>query len=192
MIVTAIVISPMAGRTKSALAHRGDLARIGAIALFVCGIVAAVVAVPRTNKPGPGIAAGPIAALPAHCQLRNKSDMGGFIIATRPDVPVSADGRNDLFGLAGYAQNDWFTGTTAQAAAGVAQINREGTTCVIARNDSTIVPLLKAANWRVIGQDTGGIGLVASTISRSSPSGYRRKGRLGCGTFRHCGCRLRS
>jgi hypothetical protein len=160
ILVAAIAVPPALPAIRSRLARRSDLANLAVGTFGIFAIVVAATAVPDTGSPGPNIPVRSTAALPAHCKLRNKSDLGGYVMATRPDVPVSADGRNDLFGLPGYQQNGWFTGTRQEAEQGLRQIEREGTTCVLARPDSTIVSLLERAGWKVAGTDPGGVALV--------------------------------
>jgi hypothetical protein len=160
VLVAAITVPPALPAIRSRLARRADLANVAVGTLGVIAIVFAATVVPDTGSPGTNIPVRATASLPTHCKLRNKSDLGGYVMATRPDVPVSADGRNDLFGLPGYEQNGWFTGTRQEAEQGLRQIEREGTTCVLARPDSTIVPLLERAGWKVAGADPGGVALV--------------------------------
>lgn len=168
ILAAAIFVPPALPAIRSRYAHRTDLAQfaVGAFLIFALGIAATVV--PDTGSPGPHIPVHATASLPASCQLRNKSDMGGYVMATRPDIPVSADGRNDLFGLPGYEQNGWFTGSRREAEYGVRQIDEEGTDCVLARPDSTLVPLLEHAGWKVVGRDPSGVALVRPVPGRRS------------------------
>ena len=50
---------------------------------------------PLRSPEFPSVAA---AALPGGCRLLNEYNDGGYLILVRPDVPVSQDGRNDLYG----------------------------------------------------------------------------------------------
>lgn len=165
LLAFAVFVPPSLPRVRGPLAGRVDLARVGVTAVMVIAVVFAASTVPSTGRPGPGIPIRATAALPAGCQLRNLSGMGGYVMATRPDVPVSADGRNDLYGLPGYDQNAWFTGTRSEAEAGISAIEREHTDCVLARNENTIVPLLRARGWEVAGHDPSGISLVPPSES---------------------------
>lgn len=167
VLAAAMFVPPVLPRLRARAAGRRDLARVGTIAFAVTALVIGILTVPGTGAPGPGIPVHATAALPARCQLRNLSGMGGYVMATRPDVPVSADGRNDLYGLAGYAQNSWFTGTLAEARSGLAQIDREGTDCALARPDNTLVKVLEDAGWRVVGLDPSGVSLVRPGPGRS-------------------------
>ena len=67
------------------------------------GLVAwAAVAVPsltHIGRPDPGVyPAGIVADIPSGCRLFNTYLLGGFVILERPDVPVSLDSRNDMYG----------------------------------------------------------------------------------------------
>lgn len=160
ILAIAVLVPPALPAIRSRPARRADLATVGVGTFALMALVVGVATAPDTGSTGSNIPVHSTAALPAHCKLRNKSDLGGYVMATRPDVPVSADGRNDLFGLPGYAQNEWFTGSRQAAEQGVRQIEREGTNCVLGRPDSTIVALLERAGWQVVGTDPGGIALV--------------------------------
>jgi hypothetical protein len=39
-----------------------------------------------------------VTGIPPHCRLFNTDTLGGFVILERPDVRVSLDSRNDLYG----------------------------------------------------------------------------------------------
>lgn len=169
VLAVAILVPVVLPRARGRFAGRRDLARVGTTTFGAVALTIAVLTVPKTGAPGPGIPVHATAALPAHCQLRNLSGMGGYVMATRPDVPVSADGRNDLYGLDGYAQNSWFTGTTAEARSGLEQIDREGTDCVLARPDNTLVEVLRDAGWSVAGRDASGVSLVRPAPRRGEP-----------------------
>ncbi|WP_211287035.1 hypothetical protein [Georgenia soli] len=80
---------------------RQDLLRFG-VTLFMAGWLA--VAVPQLThlgRPSPSIypSASITDAIPAGCRLFNSYVLGGWVILERPDVPVSLDSRNDLYGV---------------------------------------------------------------------------------------------
>ena len=89
----------------------------------------------------------PVAAaaqIPSGCRLLNEYGVGGYLIDHRPDVRVSQDGRNNLYGtplvnaqqevLAG--QGDW-----------VGWLDANGVDCVLALADRPIVEPLVARGW---------------------------------------------
>ena len=155
----AVLATPMLSRRKLALGERRDLALVGVVAALVISLVLAVPHIVDSGDAGPNIAVASTRALPAGCHLRNDYRLGGYVIWDRPDVPVSADGRNDLYGLDGYDQNVWFENATAAASAPAA-FRAEGTDCVLAAPDSPLVPVLEADGWTVVGTDPIGVALV--------------------------------
>jgi hypothetical protein len=71
----------------------------------VLGMVALIaVAVPslaHIGRPSPAIyPAAVVADIPHGCRLYTNDIIGGYVILARPDVPVSLDGRNTLYGPA--------------------------------------------------------------------------------------------
>lgn len=159
--ISAIACAAVAPRLDAAwLRERRGLATA---AVAVLGVVAAVSLV-RTaadlTEPGEQVPVASAESLPAGCQLRNDYRLGGWVMFDRPDVEVSADGRNDLYGLDGYAQNAWFEDPVAADAA-PEQLAAEGTTCVLAQTDSALPAVLEASGWTVVGRDDVAVALVA-------------------------------
>jgi len=76
----------------------------------------------------PSVAA---AALPSGCRLLNEYHFGGYLILVRPEIPVSQDGRNDLYGTERLADQEQLfnTGDPVKAAS---ELDRLGITCVLA------------------------------------------------------------
>ena len=87
-------------------------------------------------------------ALPADCRLLNEYHFGGYLILVRPDIPVSQDGRNDLYGTERLLQQRALFADGDPATA-PANLSRAGITCVLAEPDR---PLLRALGrdpaWR--------------------------------------------
>ena len=84
-----------AGLDRWAARRRGVL-RTGVVLLVCAYGVLAVRAVPHLGRPAYPVR--PVQALPSGCRLVNSYDLGGLVILLRPDVPVSVDSRNDLYG----------------------------------------------------------------------------------------------
>jgi hypothetical protein len=103
----------------------------------------------RRLRPGafPSISA---TALPSGCRLLNEYDQGGYLILMRPDIPVSQDGRNDLYGAAFVdAQSRLLAGT-----GGTADLDRLRITCVLIAPGRGLVPALAAsAAWTRVAAD---------------------------------------
>ncbi len=164
LLAVAILVTPMIPASWTVLAGRRDLALVGVVAALVIGVVVAVPHAWSSGDPGPHIAGRSTDALPRGCKLRNDYRLGGYVIWRRPDVPVSADGRNDLYGLAGYAQNRWFE-QPEEALAAPDTFRAQGVDCVLATPDSPIIAPLERAGWRVVGRDGSGVALVSGSAS---------------------------
>ena len=93
------------------------------------------------------------AALPGGCRLLNEYDDGGYLIYARPDVPVSQDGRNDLYGPARLeVQERLLHDRSPERAAG--SLRRLGVTCVLLRSDRELAhALAQIPGWRRVAAD---------------------------------------
>lgn len=107
---------------------RRTMLRIGAAMLLIAYLTLAALAVPHRGRIG--YPSAPIAALPSGCRLFNSYDLGGIVILRRPDVPVSLDSRNDLYGRADVLASERVLrgGSTA-----VKKLDSLGVTCVLVR-----------------------------------------------------------
>jgi hypothetical protein len=162
LVMTAtIACAVVAPRLDAAwMRERRGLATAAVAVLGVAAIVSLARNAGDLTEPGEQVPVAAAEALPAGCQLRNDYRLGGWVMFDRPDVPVSADGRNDLYGIDGYAQNAWFEDPTAAQLA-PERLAAEGTTCVLAQNDSPLPAALETAGWSVVGQDSVAVALVA-------------------------------
>jgi len=72
------------------------------IVLYLGLAAGAVVALPslgHVGRPDPAYySIKVVTGIPPHCRLFNTDTLGGFVILERPDVQVSLDSRNDLYG----------------------------------------------------------------------------------------------
>lgn len=74
--------------------------RCGAAGLAVLSVIA-MVSLTHIGRPDPAAyPAGLVRDIPAGCRLFSTDILGSFVILERPDVPVSLDTRNDLYGRA--------------------------------------------------------------------------------------------
>jgi hypothetical protein len=101
-----------------------------------------------------------IEAIPAGCRLLNEYGQGGYIIDQRwPEVRVSQDGRNDLYGAAKVTEQD----DVLRATHGWrAWLDRNDVRCVLARPTRPIVHKLEATGWRRAASDPSAVLLVRS------------------------------
>ncbi|PZS32138.1 MAG: hypothetical protein DLM58_10380 [Pseudonocardiales bacterium] len=92
-----------------------------------------------------------VSAVPHGCRLVNDYTIGAALILARPDVYVSIDGRNDMYGrelvLSAIAMLKDGPGT-------IARIDASGVNCVIADSRYQLVRTLTAdPKWRLVGSD---------------------------------------
>jgi len=92
-----------------------------------------------------------VAALPRDCHVANDYTLGATVILLRPDVRVSIDGRNDMYGralvLSAVAMLEDSPGTAAKLHA--ARVN-----CVLAPSSAPLVAgLSHDSDWHVVGHD---------------------------------------
>jgi hypothetical protein len=80
--------------------HRRRILRYSAAAAILAPVV--VLALPNLGhigRPDPSIYPIKLVKdIPSHCRLFNSYELGSFVILERPDVQVSLDSRNDLYG----------------------------------------------------------------------------------------------
>lgn len=92
-----------------------------------------------------------VTQIPSGCRLLNDLDIGGEVILTRPDVLVSIDSRNDLYGRAAELRSLRQLG---EPAVGLAFIRSARITCVLTPSAAPLTRALrKQPGWRVIGSD---------------------------------------
>jgi hypothetical protein len=76
------------------------LRRCGAIGLMALAVVAAP-SLTHIGRPNPGTYPSAVVGdIPSGCRLFTTDLLGGYVILARPDVPVSLDTRNSLYGRA--------------------------------------------------------------------------------------------
>jgi hypothetical protein len=70
-----------------------------AVAVLAIAVVAAIFNLPSFGRPDPAhYPSAAIKAIPSGCNVFNEYNLGGLVILERPDVRVSIDSRNDLYG----------------------------------------------------------------------------------------------
>jgi len=114
----------------------------------------------RIPRPMPGTTfpVRATAAIPAGCRLLNEYDQGGYIIDHRwPDVLVSQDGRNNLYG-----ESELFTenGVLNAAPGWKAWLDANNVNCVLAYPYRPLVVQLRNAGWREAASDPSAILLI--------------------------------
>jgi hypothetical protein len=102
----------------------------------------------------PGVAnASPrlVAELPSGCRLLNDYSVGGAVILHRPDVAVSIDSRNDMYGRTAELQS---LAVLSEPALGVRYVEAQHVTCVLVQSQAPLVSALEhSGKWRVVDSD---------------------------------------
>ena len=161
------VFAVVAATTLPALLPPGraldaDRRRMVGVAAGCAVAFALVVAVPRissTGEPASGTPVVPVAALPAGCRLLNDYSFGNWVMFDRPDVPVSDDGRNDLYG--NDDERDRLLGDPDAAAGLPRWVADHGVDRVLVRPSSPARAVLTGVGWTVVGEDANAVALVA-------------------------------
>ena len=148
LLVALPEIAVLAGRIQARPAFVKRVVAAGCAVFVVFGIANA-----RSFARVSDAVASPalVAALPHGCRLVNDYSLGGAVMLARPDVTVSVDGRNDMYGrtllLSVEAMLSNVPGTTARLDA--ARVN-----CALAPTASLLVAALsRDADWYVVGHD---------------------------------------
>jgi hypothetical protein len=92
-----------------------------------------------------------VAAVPHGCRLVNDYTIGGALMLARPDVEVSVDGRNDMYGRSLLLSVE---GMLSNNRGTIARINANHVHCVLTDTEDKLVGVLeKSSNWRVVASD---------------------------------------
>jgi hypothetical protein len=133
--------------------------RLGAVflGLLVAWIVVVVPLLPRLAHlaaAGDDVPVAATDAIPAGCRLLNEYEYGGFVIDRRwPEVLVSQDGRNDLYGPERLDEQEaLLAGTSAQA------VEDYGAGCVLLHTARPLAAALEASTaWERAGSGSGAV-----------------------------------
>jgi hypothetical protein len=135
--------SPLSGYIRS----RRNLFYAGAAVLAV---VLTVLSLGHIGRPDPAFYPIKLVKdIPPHCRLFNSYDLGSFVILERPDVPVSIDSRNDLYGRQRVLANE-------QVLRGQGNVARElaGANCVLVPPATGLATWLRVnRGWKLIGSE---------------------------------------
>jgi hypothetical protein len=118
---------------------------------MAAGIVAALAVLAATGLPHLGetsYPAGSVSVLPSGCRLFNSYLLGGIVILLRPDVPVSLDSRNDLYGRQDVLTEQRIL---TSHSGGPGTLRRLGVTCVLIPAGSGLARQLeRSPGWRQV------------------------------------------
>ena len=99
-----------------------------------------------------------VAAIPPGCRLLNEYHQGGFVIWKRPDVPVSQDGRNDVYGEARLAVQDDVLHARPSPDASLRWLDAHDVRCVLSYRTTPIAGVLATnAGWRRVARAQAGV-----------------------------------
>ena len=143
LIVAAPIVASEVGKIRADALRRWARPRRGPIivGLLAAALILAVQQAPdlaSAGEPAPRFSEELVAAIPETCVLLNEYDLGGFIIDRRwPEISVSQDGRNDLYGAAEIERQ-----SRLLESSNARDVERAGVTCVLADLDRPVVPAL--------------------------------------------------
>lgn len=93
-------------------------------------------------------------SVPAGCKVFNEAAMGGPLVLMRPDIKVSLDGRNDMYGPDEYIEQNSVAHNLVDAAKWL-QGNRIN--CILLHEDSQLNSYLTSSSeWRLTDEDSSG------------------------------------
>jgi hypothetical protein len=127
------------------------LSRTCALALAVLAMFC-VIGMRGFAKPGVANASPRLVAeLPSGCRLLNDIGVGGAVILHRPDVAVSIDSRNDMYGRTAELQS---LAVLSEPALGLRYVDAQHVTCVLVQSQAPLVSALEhSGTWRVLDSD---------------------------------------
>jgi hypothetical protein len=128
-------------------------------AFAIVAVLLALLALPTLGRAGEIDAAAvplrAIDAIPSGCRLFDDYNLGGWVIERRPDVPVSADGRNDMYGTDRLRPQ--FALLNGQVPA-EATLDGMGVDCVLVQPDRELTVQLRAGTaWREVVTEPNGV-----------------------------------
>jgi hypothetical protein len=123
----------------------------GAVAVVAVLVVMAVMSLGHVGRPDPAqYSSAVVQAIPQNCKVFNSYSLGGFIMLQRPDVQVSLDSRNDLYGSHQVL-------ASKQVLDGIGDLNQEltGADCVLVPPASGLAQSLTSNQaWDLRAADT--------------------------------------
>lgn len=137
--------------------RRGVLSLAIALAL-VCALLAGGLAA-GLGRPDPATypAVAVTDRLPPRCHVLNSYLLGGWLELVRPDLLVSVDSRNDVFGAEQVRRNE----AAVTRSAGDLAADTAGADCVVVPATAGLATRLRSApGWRLVAQDAAAVAFV--------------------------------
>jgi hypothetical protein len=135
-------------------ASRRRLVITGAAVFLAVTTGAAVLNVPHFGRPDPTLfPSTALKAIPQGCKLFNEYHLGGLVILERPDVQVSLDSRNDLYGADLVSQSAQVLRGRADPVEGLA-----GADCVLVRPEGRLAGWLRTSpEWELASAESSAV-----------------------------------
>lgn len=135
-------------------ASRHRMLTRGASVLLVIAAAFALYNLPSFGRPDPTrFPSTAIKAIPTGCKLFNEYHLGGLVILERPDVPVSLDSRNDLYGVELVRQSWRVLSGHVDPAEGLA-----GAGCVLVDPAGGLAAQLRASpDWEMTSEESAAV-----------------------------------
>jgi hypothetical protein len=152
-ILDVVALPVLAADASLCAAGRESRNALRAVAVGLIGVLAveAAVDVPRIGEASLPVQS--VSALPAGCRLFNEYLLGGIVILLRPDVPVSMDSRNDLYGRDDVLYQQQLLSNTK---GGADTLDQLAVNCVlIPQNAGLAGQLSVSADWERVRSDPG-------------------------------------
>jgi len=150
ILAASVSRSPLPGYLRS----RKILLYPATAAVLAPVVVLAVPSLGHIGRPDPGLYPIKLVMdIPPHCRLFNSYEVGSFVILERPDVRVSLDSRNDLYGRQRVLAAE-------RVLRGQGDVAREltGANCVLIPPTTGLAAWLRASQgWKLIGSEPAAV-----------------------------------
>jgi hypothetical protein len=147
LALPVLAVSASRPRVLSYLHSRRIVFYLGLAAVTVM----ALLSLGHVGRPNPAhYSLNLVRAIPPHCRLFDTDTLGGFVILERPDVPVSLDTRNDLYGRQRVLADAQLVAGKGDIASGLA-----GAGCVLVPPSTGLAKWLRANHgWKLAASDS--------------------------------------
>ena len=150
ILAASVSRSPLPGYLRS----RKILLYPATAAVLAPVVVLAVPSLGHIGRPDPGLYPIKLVMdIPPHCRLFNSYEVGSFVILERPDVRVSLDSRNDLYGRQRVLAAE-------RVLRGQGDVAREltGANCALIPPTTGLATWLRASQgWKLIGSEPAAV-----------------------------------
>lgn len=122
-----------------------------AVTVFCVGLAAFI---PQNRVSGGNYGYDLVSSIPEGCKIYNEPAIGGAIVLMRPDLKVSADGRNDMYGWNEYVEQ---SDVSYDVREGRLWLEKNGIGCVLLHEESPMnIHLSGNSEWKLAQEDSRG------------------------------------